>query len=83
MYTSLISNQLSFLPYNLIIILVQIRMIYPSKANGKQNRNENYKLADVLKGFVKSTSKYLIKSNKNLNRFKAVDSKRSIVYFLL
>ena len=79
----MISNQLSFLCYNLTIILVQILMIYPSKVNRKQNRNENYKLADFLKGFVKFIFMYLIKSDKNLNRFKAVDNKRSIVYNLL
>jgi len=79
----MISNQLSFLCYNLTIILVQILMIYPSKVNRKQNRNENYKLADFLKGFVKFIFIYLIKSDKNLNRFKAVDNKRSIVYNLL
>lgn len=79
----MISNQLSFLCYNLTIILVQILMIYPSKVNRKQNRNENYTLADFLKGFVKFIFIYLIKSDKNLNRFKAVDNKRSIVYNLL
>lgn len=79
----MISNQLSFLCYNLTIILLQILMIYPSKVNRKQNRNENYKLADFLKGFVKFIFIYLIKSDKNLNRFKAVDNKRSIVYNLL
>lgn len=79
----MISNQLSFLCYNLTTILVQILMIYPSKVNRKQNRNENYKLADFLKGFVKFIFIYLIKSDKNLNRFKAVDNKRSIVYNLL